>query len=81
MGYIGNSSISINNVWLLDKIKHNLLGISKFCDSGYEVMFNKNNCIVMNESDKNHSVQRYEDAMFIKLNFLNWFIRSYYSFY
>lgn len=50
MGTVGNSSFSINNVWLLDALKHNLFSISQFCDSGYEVMFNKNNCIVMNES-------------------------------
>lgn len=49
MGTIGNSPISINNVWLLDGLKHNLMSISQFCDCGYEVMFNKNNCIIMNE--------------------------------
>lgn len=52
MGTIGNSFISNNNVWLVDGLKHNLLSISQFCESGYEVMFNKNNCIVKNESDK-----------------------------
>lgn len=49
---IGNSSISINNVWLVDGLKDNILSISQFCDSGYEVMFNKNNCIAVKESDK-----------------------------
>ena len=32
---IGNSSISINNVWLVDGLRHNLLSISQFCDNGY----------------------------------------------
>lgn len=49
---IGNYIISINNVWIVDGLKHKLLSISQFCDSGYEIMFNKNNNIVMNESDK-----------------------------
>jgi len=30
----GNSSISINNVWFVDGLRHNLLNISRFCDSG-----------------------------------------------
>jgi len=43
MSTIGNSFISINNVWLVDGMKHNLLSISQFCGSGYEVMFDKKN--------------------------------------
>jgi len=31
-GTIGNSSISINNVWLVDCLEHNVLSISQFCD-------------------------------------------------
>ena len=34
---IGNSSISINNVWLVDGLNHNLLSISQFSDNGYDV--------------------------------------------
>jgi hypothetical protein len=49
---IGNSSISINNVWLVDGLKHNLLSISQFCDNGYDVMFEKTNCTVINKDDK-----------------------------
>jgi len=40
---IGNSSISINNAWLVDGLRHNLFSISQFCDSGYDVMFDKTN--------------------------------------
>ena len=43
-GTIGNSSVSINNVWLVDGLRHNLLSISQFCDNGYDVMFDKTNC-------------------------------------
>jgi len=45
---IGNSSISINNVWLVDGLEHNLLSISQFCDNGYDV---KTNCAVVNKDD------------------------------
>jgi len=51
-GTIGNSSISINNVWLVDGLEHNLLSISQFCDNGYDVLFDKTNCIVVNKDDK-----------------------------
>jgi len=51
IGTIGNSSISINNVWLVDGLEHNLLSISQFCDNGYDVMFGKTNCTVINKDD------------------------------
>jgi len=51
-GTIGNSSISINNVRLVDRLRHNLLSISQFCDNGYDVLFVKNNCTVINKDDQ-----------------------------
>jgi len=51
-GTIGNFSISINNVWYVDGLRHNLLSISQFCDNGYDVMFEKNNCTVINKDDQ-----------------------------
>ena len=48
---IGNSSVSINNVWLVDGLRHNLLSISQFCDNGYDVMFDKTNCTVVNKNE------------------------------
>jgi len=51
-GTIGNSSISINNVWLVDGLNHNLLSISQFCDNGYNVLFVKNNCTIINTHDQ-----------------------------
>jgi hypothetical protein len=47
---IGNSSISINNVWY-DGLRHNLLSISQFCDSGYKTIFDNDTCIVINDAD------------------------------
>jgi len=51
-GTIGNSSISINNVWLVDGLRHNLLSICQFCDNGYDVLFVKNNYTVINKDDQ-----------------------------
>jgi len=51
-GIIGNSSTSINNVWLVDGIEHNLLSISQICDNGYDVLFEKANCTIINKDDK-----------------------------
>ena len=51
-GTIGNSSISIYHVWLVDGLEHNLLSINQFCDNGYDVMFEKTNYNVINKNDK-----------------------------
>ena len=69
MDTIGNSSILINNVWLVDGLKHNILSIRQFCDSGYKVMFNKNNYIVTNESEKSIVFKRRTKGNFYKTNF------------
>lgn len=52
VGIIGDSLTFTNNVWLADGLKHKLLSICQFCDSGYDVLFNKNLCSVINVSEK-----------------------------
>ena len=49
---------SINNVWFVDGLRHNLLSISQFCDNGYDVLFNKNNCTVINTDDQSVEIGR-----------------------
>ena len=48
---VGNVSIqpypSIDNVLFVEGLKHNLLSISQLCDSGYNVSFNKDECVVL----------------------------------
>ena len=39
---------SINNMWLVDGLNHNLLSISQFCDNGYDVLFVNTACYVQN---------------------------------
>jgi len=36
---------------LVDGLEHNLLIISQFCDNGYDVMFGKTNCTVINKDN------------------------------
>ena len=44
---IGNkSSFSIDDMLLVDGLKHNLLSISQLCDKGYIVRFESNVCII-----------------------------------
>ena len=44
---IGNNTSSlIENVLLLDGLKHNLLSISQFCDKGFKVIFEALHCII-----------------------------------
>ncbi len=38
------NSTSIDNVFYVKGLKHNLLSISQFCDSGYSVTFDKSKC-------------------------------------
>jgi len=66
---IDNSSISINNVWFVDGLKNNLLRISHFCDNGYEVLFDENNCTIINNSDKSIMFKGKRKCNVYKINF------------
>ena len=53
-GSIGNNSSSlIENVFLVDGLKHNLLSISQLCDKGFKVIFESSHCIIKDsQNDK-----------------------------
>ena len=53
-GSIGNNSSSlIENVLLVDSLKHNLLSISQLCDKGFKVIFESSHCIIRDfQNDK-----------------------------
>jgi hypothetical protein len=52
IGNIGKThSLVIENVLLVDGLKHNLLSISQLCDKGYNVIFKSIMCIIVNEID------------------------------
>lgn len=68
-GTIGNSSILINNVWLVDGLEHNLLIISQFCDNGYDVMFGKTSCTVIKKDEKSIIFKGKRVVNVYKINF------------
>ena len=46
-GKVGRSSShAIDNVFLVENLKHNLLSISQFCDKGNSVNFTSDKCII-----------------------------------
>jgi hypothetical protein len=50
IGNIGKTySLVIENVLLVDGLKHNLLSISQLCDKSYNVIFKSIMCIIVNE--------------------------------
>ena len=54
IGKIGmNPSTSIENVLLVDGLKHSLLSVSQLCDKGFLVSFDSHNCFIENKHDKN----------------------------
>ena len=54
IGTIGNkSSIFIENVLLVNGLKHNLLSISQLCDKGFKVVFECMNCHVIDVRTNN----------------------------
>ena len=44
---------TIDDVYLVDGVKHNLLNISQLCDKDYQVVFEISNCIIHEKHD-NH---------------------------
>ena len=42
----------IDNVLLVEGLKHNLLSISQSCDKGNQVIFNISQCLIVNQVNK-----------------------------
>ena len=47
MGSISFEHLVLDNVFLVDGLKHNLISISQLCDMNYEVCFDANSCKVV----------------------------------
>ena len=52
---IGN--VVIENISLVDGLKHNLLSVSQFTDKGYKVNFKSEQCSIINKKDKKLALQ------------------------
>ena len=62
----------IEDVLLVDKLKHNLLSISQLCDKGFKVIFELSMCIVTNSLDSNNKFigHRLRNIYVVDLNVL-----------
>ena len=72
-GNIGKDPFpNIEDVLLVEGLKHNLISISQLCDNGYKVTFDKNTCIVENVSNNStlFICKRLENVFIIDLNIL-----------
>ena len=45
-------NVVINNISVVDGLKHNLLNISQFYDKGYDVLFKKAKCLITKKKDE-----------------------------
>jgi len=46
-GVISNgASFNIHNVFLVERLKHNLISISQLCDKVFKVVFEPNHCLI-----------------------------------
>ena len=52
---IGN--IIIENISLVEGLKHNLLSVSQFCDKGYNVNFRPERCLITHMKDEKLALQ------------------------
>ena len=50
-------NVTIENISLVEGLKHNLLSISQFCDKGFDVSFRKECCLISNRKDEKLALQ------------------------
>jgi len=59
IGKIGESlSHSIDNVYLVDGLQHNLLSVSQLCDKGNLVVFSPKQCLIININSRDVVLRR-----------------------
>jgi hypothetical protein len=46
---IGNKNTKVENVLLVEDMKHNLLSVSQMCDQGHKVTFDSQKCEIRKE--------------------------------
>ena len=78
-GKVGKNSFpTIDNVLLVDGLKHNLLSISQLCDMGNKVIFESSHCIIKNEKENKILFlgHRHENIYLVDLNDSNSFLEK-----
>ena len=71
IGKIIISDCCIDNVYLVEGLKHNLLSISQLCDKGYKVVFESSQCLVFNDDKALFVGQRHENIYLLNFEDLN----------
>ena len=56
-GLISKENVIIDNVSLVEGLKHNLLSVSQLCDRGHQVWFSDEACVVSNKKNNNVVLQ------------------------
>ena len=51
LGTVGNENLTISNVYLVDGLNYNLMSVSKLCDAGHYLTFDKHSCNVYRTLD------------------------------
>ncbi|RDX91960.1 hypothetical protein CR513_25976, partial [Mucuna pruriens] len=74
IGRIGKHHFpSIDNILFVEGLKHNLLSISQLCDNGYDVFFNKGECIkgkqVRGSFESNNIVSTFRPLELLHIDF------------
>jgi len=49
-GKVGNSTFTLNDVFYVENLHHNLISISQLCDKGMNVVFDANICKIIDQS-------------------------------
>ena len=66
---MGNPSTTIiKDVMLVYGLKHNLLSISQFCDSGFTITFNTHGCIIEHNDDKDIMFKGIQETLIFLMN-------------
>ena len=57
-GSLQADNVIIDNIYVVQGLKHNLLSISQFCDEGYKVVFEKEKCHILHRKNGLPALQR-----------------------
>ena len=56
-GSLEAGTVIIDNVYIVQGLKHNLLSISQLCDKGYGVLFENEKCQILHKKNDLHALQ------------------------
>ena len=70
LGTVGNENLTISNVYLVDGLNYNLMSVSKLCDAGFYLIFDKQSCNVYRTLDNVcvYKGQRKKNVYYLYMN-------------